>query len=326
VDQDRLHSTVIGVFRTRGILYASLTDLAQTFQLTPYENVEAAKMELKQGPYRIKVTGGRPVIIVTEQAQRQTVYQLPVNVLFAAGSFFVPLQSFLPFFSLVFNKTATFDPDANILRVGTESPASLFDIPTVHLEPKTNGMLIRIPSNKRIEDVRLVASRWMSMSPRGRESESRQSFTIKETGIIKDIVAISLTSVRLTFTCRKIAASSPARGGSRDILVSVRTPDAEEGKWPRLLLLPGTEARRSVDRTVTPGALPDLSEQKNDGIWMYRYRSGHGGHDRDDRVSASMKGHRLTIALKLERSSELRMSRRVYRSKASLCPSTAGDG
>ena len=65
VDGDPQQGNVIGVFRTKGVLYASLTDLAATFRVTPYENHVAAKMEVKQGPYRIKVTGGSPFIVVS---------------------------------------------------------------------------------------------------------------------------------------------------------------------------------------------------------------------------------------------------------------------
>ena len=65
-DQDPQRNTVIGTFRSKTVLYASLTDLAQVFALTPAENRGVGKMELKQGPYRIKVAGGNPFIVVID--------------------------------------------------------------------------------------------------------------------------------------------------------------------------------------------------------------------------------------------------------------------
>ncbi len=287
VDQDPQRNAVIGVFRTRGILYASLTDLAQTFQVTPYENHATAKMEVKQGPYRIKVTGGSPFVVVTDQAQRQTIYQLPTNVLYAAGSFFVPLQSFLPYFSLVFNKTAVFDPATHILRVGSEPSLSAFDIPTVYLEPKSNGMLIRISSTKRVEDVEswLRQDGWLYVTLVDVKADINAINALKGSGIVKDIVAIqSPTSVQLTFRLSgKIAASEILREeGTQDILVSVRThagaePPASESRTGNA---GGKPTVNPPERTASPVFSPDLAERrKRWDLDVIVIDPGHGGHD-----------------------------------------------
>lgn len=233
VDGDPRGSSVIGVFRLKGVLYASLTDLAATFRVVPYENHVAAKMEVKQGPYRIKVTGGSPFIVVTDQAGRQTVYQLPAKVLYAAGSFFVPLQSFLPYFGLVFNKTGSFEVTSNTLRVSPGPPPSAFDIPTVVLEPRSNGMLIRIRSYKKVEDVEswLRQDGWLYVTLTDVKADIKAINALRGEGVVKDIVGIqSPASVQLTFKLAgKIAATEILREeGSFDILIAVRTPAPDE--------------------------------------------------------------------------------------------------
>jgi N-acetylmuramoyl-L-alanine amidase len=288
VDQDPQRNAVIGVFRTRGVLYASLSDLAQTFQMTPYENHQTAKMEVKQGPYRIKVTGDSPFIVVIDQAQRQTVYQLPVNVLYAAGSFFVPLRSFLPYFGLVFNKTASFEPVTNTLRVAPGPSSSAYDIPTVLLEPKANGMLVRIVSAKRIADVEswLRQDGWLYVTLVDVKADVKGINAIKPSGIVKDIVAIqSPTSVQLTFKLAgKIEASEILReNGSQDILVSIRAPGAMAQKSADV---PAAQppAQKSPARqtavTPSPPASLDLSVQrKRWDLDVIVIDPGHGGHD-----------------------------------------------
>ena len=271
VDGDPQQGNVIGVFRTKGVLYASLTDLAATFRVTPYENHVAAKMEVKQGPYRIKVTGGSPFIVVTDQNGTQTVYQLQSNVLYAAGSFFVPLQSFLPYFGLVFNKSGSYEITSNTLRVTTAPPPSAFQIPTVDLEQRDNGMLIRIRSSKRIEDVEswLRQDGWLYVTLVDVKANVAAINRLPGNGIVKDIVAIqSPTSVQLTFKLAgKIAASEILReDGSNDILLSIRTPgivDQEPSKTPEKtpVVLPPPVVKPPADKT--PVHEPELKPEQN---------------------------------------------------------------
>jgi N-acetylmuramoyl-L-alanine amidase len=273
-DQDPQRNTVIGTFRSKKVLYASLTDLAQVFALTPAENRDVGKMELKQGPYRIKVAGGNPFIVVIDQAQRQSVYQLTANVIFAANAFFVPLQSFVPFFGLVFNKSASFDPVAGILHVGAGSPATGPDIATVILEPKNNGMLIRLPLQKKVDDFEswLRQDGWLYVTLVDVRADIKAINALRGTGIVKDIVAIqSPTAVQLTFKLSgKIAASEILRDeGSHDLLVTIRTPDVLQPQ-------PQQPAERKPARE-TSAEVPD--RKKRWDLDLIVLDPGHGGRD-----------------------------------------------
>jgi N-acetylmuramoyl-L-alanine amidase len=273
-DQEPQRNTVIGTFRAKSVLYASLTDLAQVFALTPAENRGVGKMELKQGPYRIKVAGGNPFIVVIDQAQRQSVYQLTANVIFAANAFFVPLQSFVPYFGLVFNKSARFDEATGMLHVGAGAPATGADIATVILEPKNNGMLIRLPLRKKVDDFEswLRQDGWLYVTLVDVKADIKAINALKGTGIVKDIVAIqSPTAVQLTFKLSgKIAATEILRDeGSHDLLLTIRTPDVPH-KTPQ------PQVERKPERETT-AELPD--RKKRWDLDLIVLDPGHGGRD-----------------------------------------------
>jgi N-acetylmuramoyl-L-alanine amidase len=135
---------------------------------------------------------------------------------------------------VVFNKSGTFEVTSNTLHVSPAPPPSAFQIPTIILEPKSNGMLIRIRSTKRVEDVDswLRQDGWLYVTLVDVKADIKTINQLAGTGIVKDIVAIqSPTSVQLTFKLKgKIAASEIMREDrSDDILISIRTPGKAEG-------------------------------------------------------------------------------------------------
>lgn len=295
-EQDPPRNTVIGTFRAKKVLYASLTDLAQVFALTPAENLGVGKMELKQGPYHIKVTGGNPFIVVIDQAQRQSVYQLTANVIYAANAFFVPLQSFVPYFGLVFNKSARFDPEAGVLHVGAGAPVAGADITTVILEPKTNGMLIRLPLQKRVDDIEswLRQDGWLYVTLVDVKADVKAINALKGTGIVKDIVAIqSPTAVQLAFKLSgKVAATEILRDErSHDLLLTIRTPDLPQKAQQ-------SPAEDKPSRETTNG-LPD--RKKRWDLDLIVLDPGHGGCDPGTIGVSGVKEKDITlpIALKL---------------------------
>jgi N-acetylmuramoyl-L-alanine amidase len=230
---DSSRNTVIGAFRRSGTVYVSLNDLAQIFSLATYESRESQKFEIKKPPLRLKATGGNPFIVVTDSTGRQSVYQLPAKVLFAANSYFVPLSSFLPLLRPVFRVNASFNQWTGILGIGTQAAAPAFDIPSVRLEAKSNGMLIRITATKKLSEYEnwMRADGWVYVTVGDARADIAAINAVHPSGIVREIVAIqSPTSVQLTFRLAgKIATSEIMNDDqSNDLLLVIRTPGAGE--------------------------------------------------------------------------------------------------
>ena len=237
---DSARGTVIGAFMRSGFVYASLNDLAQVFSLATYESRESQKFEIKRLPLRLKVTGGNPFIVVTDSSGRQSVFQLPARVVYAASSYFVPLAPFLPLLRPVFGVNASYNPWKGVLGIGTQAAASAFDIPTVRLEVKSNGMLIRIAATKKLSDYEnwMRADGWLYVTVGDARADIAAINAVRPVGLVKEIVAIqSPTSVQLTFRLSgKIATSEIMNDDSSDdLLLLIRTPGAgETGGEPAL--------------------------------------------------------------------------------------------
>ena len=220
-------TTEIGVFKKRGTLYASLTDCIQILSLNVYENRPARKLEIKHPPYRIKITSGNPYVVVTDIQNRKSVYQLIQPVINAADAYFVPLQSFVPYFGVLFNTSASYDAERATLTIGAPLSEKALDIPRIALEPKTNGMVIRIMANKRLTDMESWTrpDGWLYMTIADARADTAAINAIRPAGMVREIVAIqSPTSVQLTFrTTGRIAASEIIQDSTTtDVLLALR--------------------------------------------------------------------------------------------------------
>jgi N-acetylmuramoyl-L-alanine amidase len=288
---ERGRSTVVGCFRHGDVVYASLTDLAAVFQVSTYENTLTHKFELKQPPFRLKVTGANPFVTVTDETGHQTAYQLPQEVLFAAHSYFVPLQPFLPLFAVAFGSAASFDPSRNILTVGKPVAASPYDITGIRLEPKSNGLLIRIAAQKPLADYEnwLRADGWLYVTIADARADTHSINTTPVSGIVKEIIAIqSPTSVQLTFRISaKVAAAAIVHDdSSNDLLLSVRTVQPQEEAVPK-----------SADRTPTRTLESQRERWRLDVIVL---DAGHGGYDPGTIGVTGVKEKDVTLGIVLK--------------------------
>jgi N-acetylmuramoyl-L-alanine amidase len=268
--EDPSRSTTIGIFRRGTITYASLADIAAAFSLGTYENSTAKKFELKQQPFRLTGSAGNPFLVATDSTNRRSIYQVPHGVIHAAGTYFAPLASFLPFFERVFGKSVAYDEQSRILRILSTVVATGFDIATLQLEPKSNGMVVRIPATRRLTDFESLLRQdgWIYVTIADARADVNAINALKPAGLIRKIIAIqSPTSVQLTFHVPgKIAATEMTRvENSNDILLSIRTPGNEE----KILL---EKKKREIQAGLE-------SQRKRWELDVIVIDPGHGGKD-----------------------------------------------
>ncbi len=256
--EDPSRTSVIGAFERKGTVYGSLSDIASLFSLSLKKTDELQKAEIVGKQYRVKVAGGNPFVIFLDASNRQTIYQLPHEVVYASQMFFIPMGEFSPLFTSLLGSQTRFDAETKTLTVVGPVPAG-FDIPTIECEQKTNGMLVRIRSTKRFTDYEawLKQDGWLYVTIAGARADTAAINDLPSRGLIRRIVAIqSPTSVQLTFRLSgTIEATELIQdSGSNDLLLTIR---------------PAARVSQS-----------GLSEQrKRWKLDVIVLDAGHGGHD-----------------------------------------------
>lgn len=252
LENDGGRTTVIGSFRRGTTTYVSLNDLIQIARLNSYENRQTRKLEIKHPGLQVKVTAGNPFLVIADRSG-QSVLQLPGDVVYAAGSFFLPMESAVPL-ELLLNMPATYDPAARSLRIGA-TRATPFDIPLVALETKANGMLIRISATRRLVDVEswLRQDNWLYVTiPEARADTGAINATPLR-GLVRQIVAVQTpTAVQLTFRLGgKIAIADLLRDdSSNDLLIAIRKEGTEDSI--PVPVVPAGEAEPGVRKEPKP--------------------------------------------------------------------------
>jgi N-acetylmuramoyl-L-alanine amidase len=254
--EDPSRTSVIGAFERNGTVYGSLSDIASLFSLSLKRTEDAQKAEVSGTPYRVRFTGANPFVTFLDATNRQTIYQLPHDVQYAAGTFFIPMAGFSPLFASMLGSQTRFDAESKTLTVIGPVPAG-FDIPAVELDQKSNGMLVRIRSTKRFTDYEawLKQDGWLYVTIAGARADTAFINAIPSRGLVRRIVAIqSPTSVQLTLRLT----------GTIEATELIQDPNSND------LLL-----------TIRPAArTSDLSAQrKRWKLDVIVLDAGHGGHD-----------------------------------------------
>ncbi len=288
-------TTVIGSFRRGTTTYISLNDLIQIARLNSYENPQTRKLEIKHPSSQVKVTAGNPFLVITDRSG-QSVLQLPGEVVYAAGSYFLPMESAIPL-ELLLDMPATYDPATRSLKIGATA-ASPFDIPRVSLETKANGMLIRIAATRRLVDIEswLQQDNWLYVTIPEAHADTAAINAVPSSGLVRQIIALQTpTSVQLTFRLEgKIAIADLLRDdSSNDLMIAIRR-EGSETKVPapvapppaaRPETAPANEAKppaegKPVTEEKQREVLDDLaSKRERWNLDVIVIDPGHGGKD-----------------------------------------------
>ncbi|MBM2841893.1 MAG: N-acetylmuramoyl-L-alanine amidase [Bacteroidetes bacterium] len=268
---DGSRDATAGIVTQQGVVHISLIDLARALTLTQFENADTRKLEIKASSYRLVFTEDNSFVTIINPAGRRSIYQLPLPFIRTVGGVYVaPLAAFIPLFRIALDRQATYDAKANTLHLSAAFSPTGFDFSTLRMEPKSNGMLIRIPVNRPLHEFEswLKKDGWLYVTIADAKADVDAINKLKPVGMVKRIVAIqSPTSVQLTFKLSgKIAASEIIKEEpSNNILISLRTPGSEE----KLLL---EKKQREVQTDIE-------NQRKRWELDVIVLDAGHGGND-----------------------------------------------
>jgi N-acetylmuramoyl-L-alanine amidase len=105
------------------VLYASITELSKRMSFPMWGSAEHAKIEVRVGEARMKLTAGNPFVVVIVQKDNtiSEVYQMPGEVMKTDAAYYVPMPSILPLLARLMKRSLVLDRDAALLTVTTET-------------------------------------------------------------------------------------------------------------------------------------------------------------------------------------------------------------
>jgi N-acetylmuramoyl-L-alanine amidase len=289
---DSTRNTSVGMFTRNGTSYGSLDDLARVFKMDTYNHSETQKLELRTDAFSITVTANNPFIVVADIRNAGNIVQLPVNVRYAAGTFFVPVESFIPILDYIMTEDIAFDRVNGKIIVGKIKPASRFDITGLDFEEKTNGFLVHIRCTKKIPDYEsflkpIGDDTWLYITLANARVDVAAINRIKASGFVKKIMVFqSPSSVQLTIRLKGTMNSPEAIPvqGTDDIVVALH-PATEEQI--------ATRKARDYERNLQR----ERSKWKLDVVVI---DAGHGGKDPGTTGTGKTKEKDVTLGIALK--------------------------
>ena len=153
----------VSAWMREGILYVSISELAEALSINYFENDKTGKVELKSNYYLLKTTPRNPFTVVTPRSSgKPKVYQLPTSTYLKNNKTFIPLPFSLTPVEIIAERKLKFEKPNRII-VGkkitslTEGKQWMYDIPDlppttgyditgISITEKVNGTLIRVHS------------------------------------------------------------------------------------------------------------------------------------------------------------------------------------
>ena len=229
-EENAAEYSVIGKFEFNGVLYGSLNDFSDLLRLNTYANLDTRKFEVKLPRYRMRMAADNPFIVISNSAgETESIIQMSANVLFAAETFFVPLEEFLGPFDQLYGGTATYDKNTETIRVASSVRPATYDINDLVIEQRKNGYLIRIKATRHFDEYEswLRQDNWLYVTIASARADTTKLNSVKPTGIIQQILVIqNPTAIQLTFKLNRRAESAQIvpDPSSNDLLLTIHMP------------------------------------------------------------------------------------------------------
>jgi N-acetylmuramoyl-L-alanine amidase len=216
-----------------GVLFFSLNDFLQSFQIPSSLNDSSGKIECLMNMQLVRFTDRNPFVVITERTTNtSTIYQMTDAVLRIDGNFFVPAEAFFPLYERITENHLSIDDQHTLLVV--EPPRKFKNtVAGIQIEKKLNGSLITIQANNKLGDVEswLKPDGWLFVTIMGAKADVEALNETKPFGAVRKVLAFqSPTSLQLTFqvTSNVVQAEPVNDPTSNNLLISLRTRSVSE--------------------------------------------------------------------------------------------------
>jgi len=153
----------VSAWMNEGILYVSISELAEALTINYFENESTGKVELKSNYFLLKSSPRNPFVVVTPRSSgTPKVYQLPTSTYLRGNETFIPLPFLLDPLEIIVERKLKFEKP-NRLIVGKQitspldgkkwmydipdlPPTTGYDITGLSITEKVNGTIIRLHS------------------------------------------------------------------------------------------------------------------------------------------------------------------------------------
>ncbi len=301
LEREPARNLTLQCVRRQEIVYGSLADLAHAFGYVAVENHLAHSITFQQPARHVTFFADNTFVVINDNAsQKASALQIPSPTITHDSTLYFPVAACAPLFEKLFGTPAAFNVTAQVLRIGKKvPPPPAFDVPSLTLEPKANGMLIRVSVTRPVTGYESLMRQdgWLYVTIPKVKADISALNKVKPVGAVKRIVAIpSATSLQLTFKLDGTITSSEIvkDESSNDLLVVLRGLSEET-------LAAYEQRRRSNDQLS--------QERKKHQLDVLVLDAGHGGKDPGTIgvTGTKEKNIALSIVLKLGRLLEKNM-------------------
>ncbi len=253
--------------RQKNVVLVSLNDIAQALSLSVKENPSDLSLEVRQKSLSVTFFPGNPFVVLAEPGKEKKALQLTTDVFYSLQTFYAPVASLAPVMEQAFGVNASYNVATNTLLAHKSRPA--FDITAMTFDQKANGILVRIPTERRLPDAAVIFKEdgWVYVTLPGAKGDVASLKKIKPSGAIKRILVNQYaTSLQLALRVDdKITAAEILR---------------EESPNGVVILLRGAGGVPITGEHKKSESRADLDEQrKKYELDVIVLDAGHGGKD-----------------------------------------------